>query len=143
MTKGDSLDGGAEEHPLASFLTRLPIASPVEIESKLPGLLLLGPGDGVRLVTADLVFEFGQQDIVAARSCEGDDVLVGTVELTLRRGAAVRGIYPARPFRELLRGRRPFAFSTRHGTAARSTSSARYDELERGYLARRGLLTVP
>jgi hypothetical protein len=143
VTEGGSLDGGAEEDPLASFLTRLPVASPVEVESRLTGLLLPSPGDGVRLVIADLVFEFGQQDIVAARSCEGDDVLVGTVELTLRRGAAVRGVYPARPFRELLRGRRPFAFSTRDGTAARLTSSARYDELERGYLTRRGLLSAP
>jgi hypothetical protein len=143
VTEGGSLDGVTEEDSLASLLTRLPAASPVEVESRLTGLLLPSPGDGVRLVIADLVFEFGQQDIVSARSCEGGDVLVGTVELTLRRGAAVRGVYPARPFRELLRGRRPFAFSTRDGTAAWSTFSARYDELERGYLTRRGLLTAP
>jgi hypothetical protein len=143
VTKGGRLDGGAEEDPVSSLLTRLLVASPVEIESRLTGLLLPSPGDGVRLVTAGLVFEFGQQDIIAARSCEGDDVLVGTVELTLRRGAAVRGVYPARPFRELLRGRRPFAFSTRNGTDARSASSARYDELERSYLSRRGLLGAP
>jgi hypothetical protein len=143
VTEGGSLDGGAEEDPLASFLTRLPMTRPVEVKSQLTGLLLPSPADGVRLAIADLVFEFGQQDIVAARSCEGDDVLVGTIELTLRRGATVRAVYPAGPFRELLRGRRPFAFSTRHGTAAQSTSSARYDELERGYLTRRGLLTAP
>ena len=143
MTERGSLGGGAEEDSLASLLTRLPLASPVKVELRLTGLLLPSPGDGVRLVIADLVFEFGQQDIVAARSCGGDDVLVGTVELTLRRGAEVRGVYPARPYRELLRGRRPFAFSTRDGTATRSTSSARYDELERGYLTRRGLLTAP
>lgn len=143
MTEGGSLNGGTDEDPLASLLTRLPVASPVEVESRLKGSLLPGPGDGVRLVIADQVFEFGQQDIVSARSLEGDDFLVGTVELTLRKGATVRGVYPARPFRELLRGRRPFAFSTRDGTAARSTFSARYDELERDYLTRRGLRTAP
>jgi hypothetical protein len=143
VTQGGSLDGGTEEDSLASFLNRLPMTSPVEVEPRLTGLLLPGPGDGVRLAVADLVFELGRQDIVAARSCEGDNALAGTVELTLRRGAAVRGVYPARPFRELLRGRRPFALSTRDGTAARATSSARYDELERSYLISRGLLAAP
>jgi hypothetical protein len=140
VTDGRRLDGRFEEDPLASLLSRLPVASPVEVESSLTGLMLPGPGDGVRLVIGEVVLEFGQQDIVAACLCEDDDVLVGTVAVTLRRGAAVRSIYPASPFRELLRGRRPFAFSTRDGTAAHLTSSARYDELERSYLTRRGLL---
>jgi hypothetical protein len=143
VTERGRLTDGTEEDFLGSLLASLPVATPVEVESTLRGLLLPSPGDGVRLVIANQVFEFGQQDIVSARSYDGAEAPVGTVELTLRRGATVRGVYPARPFRELLRGRRPFAFSTRGGTAALSTCSARYDELERDYLTRRGLLPAP
>jgi hypothetical protein len=143
VTQGGNLNGDTQEAPLAALLARVPVACPEEVEPRLIGLLLPGPGDGVRLVIADQVLEFGREDIVSARLYEGDDALVGTVELSLRRGAKVRGGYPAAPFRELLRGRRPFAFSTRDGTAARSKFSARYDELERDYLTKRGLLTAP
>lgn len=136
-----SANGGSEEDPLASLLVRLPVLSRAEVESTLTGLLIVSPGDIVRLVVADRIFEFTRADIVSARSLEGDDVVVGTVELVLREGSTVRGIYPARPFRELLRGRRPFALSSRVGPAPRSTSSDRYDELARNYLTMRGLRT--
>ncbi len=143
MTDGERLNRENEVDVLSSLLVRLPVTSPSEVEPSLTGLLLPSSRGRVRLVIGDQVLEFSQQDIVSARLCEGDDILVGTVELTLLEGARVLGVYPARPFREFLRGRRPFAFSARDETAARSTSSARYDELEHDYLTRRGLLPDP
>jgi hypothetical protein len=143
VTGGECLNQETEVDVLTSLLARLPVASPSEVEPTLTGLLLPSSRDRVRLAIGDQVLELSQQDIVSARLCEGDDILVGTVELTLLVGAKVLGVYPARPFRELLRGRRPFAFSARDEAAARSRSSARYDELEHDYLTRRGLLSDP
>jgi hypothetical protein len=143
VVKGEDADGEVGGNNLHSLLARLPSASVVDAESRLKGLLLPGPAASVRLAVRDLIFEINSFDILGVRPCSGDDVLVGTVELSLTEKAIIRRVYPARPFREFLRGRRPFAFSTRDGSAVQSVSSARYNEREREYLLRRGLFAAP
>jgi hypothetical protein len=78
---------------------------------------------------------------VSVRLCSDDELLEGTVELTLRQDSPLHRVYPSQPFREILRGRRPFALSTRGTRRIPPSSGALYGKLEREYLIRRGLIS--
>lgn len=139
MTDAARFDSQNDVDVLTSLLARLPVAVPDQIEPIITGLLLPTSHDRVRIAVADRALEFSQEAVVSVRLLEDDTVVAGTVELTLIEGATLLAVHPADAFRELLRGRRPFAFSARDRTPATSTSSARYRELEQNYLERRGL----
>jgi hypothetical protein len=125
---------------LSEVLSRLELVTISAPALRLTGLLLPAPAARVRLAVGEQVFEFEVGDIASVSPRDDDRSPTGAVVLDLRSGARLYGVYPASSYRELLRGRRPFALSVRPDQSVPTTG--RFAAMERDYLERRGLISA-
>jgi hypothetical protein len=127
---------------LGELLSRLEPAAPGGPPLRLTGLPVPAPAGRVRIAAGDQVFEFDSAQVVAVVLADSDCGPTGSIEIELRPGAPLRGVCPMSPYRDLLRGRRPFALASRPDQPTVS-SGERYYVAEQSYLARRGLAANP